>query len=293
MRSFQSASFGARLNQRATAFTLIELLVVIAIIGILAAMLLPVLARAKDKARSVHCMSNVRQITLSYKVALADDPSDRLDKEAVSNWFLDNVGISQQGWICPSAPLKTGRPIGWGWVDSAWSFPAAWPQIKTEFLDVPADKTVSPSARAGGYALNLYCFWTARTFARTYTSGVSNAWRFESESRIQNPVLTPVIADGTSWSALPTEKDETPPTWRYGNDPFSDFHGPLMNHVMIARHGNRSSSIPEHWPASQRLPGAVNVGFFDGHVDQVQLERLWQLHWHYDWQTPTRQPGSR
>jgi len=58
-------------------FTLIELLVVIGIIGILAALLFPVFARAREKARQASCLSNIKQLTLAHFI-YADDYDERM-----------------------------------------------------------------------------------------------------------------------------------------------------------------------------------------------------------------------
>jgi prepilin-type N-terminal cleavage/methylation domain-containing protein/prepilin-type processing-associated H-X9-DG protein len=64
-------------RKRRSGFTLIELLVVIAIIAILAAMLLPALARARDKAQNINCVNNMKQLTAAW-VLYATDFSDSL-----------------------------------------------------------------------------------------------------------------------------------------------------------------------------------------------------------------------
>ena len=76
MKAFPPGASSSQSSKRA-AFTLIELLVVIAVIAILASLLLSVLAKAKDKANTIKCLSNLRQTTLGFKIAV-DDDSGRL-----------------------------------------------------------------------------------------------------------------------------------------------------------------------------------------------------------------------
>jgi len=130
------SGFGRRCER---GFTLIELLVVIAIIAILAAMLLPALARAKQKTQGVYCLNNTKQIAMSW-IMYADD----------------NNGILP--------PNRDGGNVGKGIADAAWvggwlDFTASTDNTNTSLLVNRNDPIYGPySAFLGPYVKNYAAF---------------------------------------------------------------------------------------------------------------------------------------
>jgi len=160
--------------RRRHGFTLIELLVVIAIIGILAAMVFPVFARARESARKAVCLSNVKNIGLAIQMYLADN-NDTLppeehrsevidyfsaipgggDEEECSQYMfnmanpylrwptiLDEYVKNRDVWRCPSAKLTSGAGFIVGdpnWLQWYKSNAGAWGQNADESGFGPCD----------------------------------------------------------------------------------------------------------------------------------------------------------
>ena len=115
-------------------------------------------------------------------------------------------------------------------------------------------------------------------------------WLYTKDVTVNNPGATPVFMD-SAWINLDPVESDAPARNLY--DPLGTAYTSSegMSRVCIARHGSLSAAAaPKSMSPGAELPGTIDMGFVDGHAEQVKLQTLWNYNWHLGWVIPAMRP---
>ena len=243
---------------RKKGFTLIELLVVISVIALLLSVLMPALNKTKEQAKSVICISNLKQMHLGVVLYARDNNDKPFDYDYSRGLYLQRMvnylDKIEKIRYCPST--KVGRSEGAAdlgrWPDLAFGTARmTW----WEFFIPNPNEDGKLTQEYGSYAYNGWMY----TELSDGVVGTSTEEKVFENMNASPGGNIPLIMDSTFLDIWPLDTDTPSPEI----DLYIGEWPPSMGLLWIDRHNMRCNTV-----------------FLDGHTVGIHLDDLWKLKWH-------------